>query len=74
MKIYSEIKLENFTAWSGAEVTKSTIIENNKSEDFEELIEELYPEGLSETKLNDILWFEDEWIFETLGIIEVDSF
>jgi hypothetical protein len=24
MKIYSEIKLENFTAWSGAEVTKST--------------------------------------------------
>ena len=44
MKIYSEIKLENFTAWSGAEVTKSTIIENNKSEDFEELIEELYPE------------------------------
>ena len=74
MKIYSEIKLENFNAWSGAEVTKSTIIENNKSEDFEELIEELYPEGLSETKLNDILWFEDEWIFETLGIIEVDNF
>jgi hypothetical protein len=30
MKIYSEIKLENFNAWSGAEVTKSTIIENNK--------------------------------------------
>ena len=74
MKIYSEMNLEDFNAWSGAEVTKSTIIENNKEDEFNGLIEELYPEGLSETKLNDILWFEDEWIFETLGIIEVDSF
>jgi hypothetical protein len=74
MKIYSEMNLEDFNAWSGAEVTKSTIIENNKEDEFNGLIEELYPEGLSETKLNDILWFEDEWIFETLGIIEVNNF
>ena len=74
MKIYSEMNLEDFNAWSGAEVTKSTIIENNKEDEFNGLIEELYPEGLSKTKLNDILWFEDEWIFETLGIIEVDNF
>jgi hypothetical protein len=74
MKIYSEMNLEDFNAWSGAEVTKSTIIENNKEDEFNGLIEELYPEGLSETQLNDILWFEDEWIFETLGIIEVNNF
>ena len=74
MKIYSEMNLEDFNAWSGAEVTKSTIIENNKENEFNGLIEELYPEGLSETQLNDILWFEDEWIFETLGIIEVNNF
>ena len=29
---------------------------------------EMFPEGLTETKLNDILWFEDEWIFDNLGI------
>ena len=29
---------------------------------------EMYPEGVTETELNDILWFEDEWIFDTLGI------
>ena len=68
------MNLEDFNAWSGAEVTKSTIIENNKEDEFNGLIEELYPEGLSETQLNDILWFEDEWIFETLGIIEVNNF
>ena len=73
MKIYSEMNLEDFNAWSGAEVTKSTIIENNKEDEFNGLIEELYPEGLSETKLNDILWFEDEWIFETLGISEEEE-
>ena len=32
------------------------------------MIEELYPDGLTDTQLNDILWFEEEWIYETLGI------
>ena len=37
------------------------------------LIEELHPDGLSETTLNDILWFESDWIFETLGITEEEE-
>ncbi len=68
MKLTSEINLINFQAWSGAEETLKIIIRENKTEELEFLIEELYPEGLTETKLNDILWFEDEWIFEQLGI------
>ena len=69
MRVTSEITLRNFQAWSGAEETLKTIIRENKTEELEFLIEELYPDGLTETKLNDILWFEDEWIFEQLGII-----
>jgi hypothetical protein len=68
MKIHSEITLENFKAWSGAKDTQARIIEEGKAKQFEALIEELYPEGLTETLLNDILWFEDEWIYQTLGI------
>ena len=60
--------LENFDAWSGAKETKKIILENEKAEEFDQLIEELYPEGLTETALNDILWFDYEWLFETLGI------
>ena len=45
-------------------------IEITESDDFDYLIEELYPDGLSETALNDLLWFDDAFIFEALGIRE----
>jgi hypothetical protein len=71
MKTYNEnTTLRNFDAWSGAVDTKNTILEHGKGDEFDYLIEELYPEGLSETKLNDILWFDTEWIFEQLNIKE----
>tara|TARA_R110000851_G_scaffold121556_2_gene250391 strand:+ start:2346 stop:2621 length:276 start_codon:yes stop_codon:yes gene_type:complete len=68
MKVTTEITLRNFQAWSGAVETKEIIIDSGQDEQFDSLIEELYPEGLTETNLNDILWFEDEYIFNQLGI------
>lgn len=70
MKVLTETSLTNFDAWSGAKETKKTIIDNCKVEEFDSLIEELYPDGLTETQLNDLLWFESDWIFEVLGIRE----
>ena len=32
------------------------------------MVEELYPNGIEETGLNDLLWFEPEFIFGNLGI------
>lgn len=46
------------------------IEEEGKEEEFNQLIEELYPDGLTDTELNDLLWFDDKWIYETLGIEE----
>ena len=73
MKIVSEIGLEEFNAWSGAVTTKERIIEEGKEREFEYLIEECYPEGLTDTELNDLLWFEDEWIFDSLGIVDEEE-
>ena len=70
MKITSEISLKNFKAWSGAKDTLNKLIELDKCDDLEFILDDLYPDGLTDTQLNDILWFEDEWIFETLGIEE----
>ena len=70
MKITSEISLKNFKAWSGAKDTLNKLIELDKCEELEFILEDLYPDGLTDTQLNDILWFEDEWIYETLGIEE----
>lgn len=73
MKTFNEISLNEFDAWSGAKDTKETILNNGKEDDFDRLIEELYPDGLSETSLNDILWFESDWIYEQLGISEEEE-
>lgn len=74
MKTFDEnTTLVNFDAWSGAVDTKLRIIEEGKAEDFDFLIEDIYPDGLSETQLNDILWFEEDWVFEMLGISEEEQ-
>jgi gp187 len=61
------------TPWSGAISTYNTIQEAGKEEEFESLIEELYPNGIEETQLNDILWFESDYILESLGLSEEET-
>ena len=68
MRIVKEISVENFEGWSGANDTIEVIEKAGKVDEFDNLIEELYPDGLSETSLNDLLRFDYEWIYETLGI------
>jgi hypothetical protein len=68
MKVFTETTLLSFETWSGATETKNRIIAEGKGEEFDQLIEELYPDGIDETLLNDILWFEPDWVFESLGM------
>jgi hypothetical protein len=73
MKIISELSIVNFQAWSGAIDTQKRIIDENKVNDFDSYIEELCPDGLTDTQLNDILWFDSENVFEYLGISEEEE-
>ena len=73
MIIKTETNLRNFKAWSGAIDTKKIILVAGLEEEFEMLIDELYPEGLTDTELNDILWFDSDWILENLGIKEEEE-
>ena len=71
MKIYTEKSLSNFEFWSGAKDTAERIWEEMGESGFdivEAILEDQYPEGIDETALNDIFWFEPETIFEWLGI------
>ncbi len=68
MKVYKEISLRDFDFWAGATDTAEKIDLAGKWNELEELLEECYPKGIGETELNDLLWFEDEWIFTMLGI------
>ena len=71
MKIYTEQSLANFKFWSGAETTAQRIWEEQGSEGFDQLeaiLEDLYPDGIDETDLNDLLWFDADTVYEWLGI------
>ena len=68
MKVYEDINLKDFESWSGATETKERIIKEGKEEEFEMLIEEMYPNGIDATTLNDVLWFDNDWIYSCLGI------
>ena len=71
LKIY--VTLDDYRPWSGAVETFNTIEDNNKLDDFELLIKDCYPEGISQTSLNDILWFNGDWVLEQLGLKDDES-
>lgn len=74
MIIKQEIPIRDFRAWSGGVDTLEKIIEANKCEEFEMLLEDIKgEEEWSDFGINDLLWFESEWIFEQLGITEEDE-
>lgn len=66
MKITKEICLENFEAWSGGADTLHELTAG-ECKQLETIIEDLYPDGMDETQLNDLLWFERDTIAEWLG-------
>lgn len=72
MKLYKDFDANEFEAWSGAVDTLDRILNEGKGEELEELLDEIFPDGATETEVNDLLWFEPEYVFENLGI-EVDE-
>ena len=73
MKIY----LDNFTDFVPGPSAKelwNEIDRKGKLEAFESLLDECYPDGLSDTGLNDLLRFEEDWVREILDMPEDDVF
>lgn len=68
MRIYNELDLNTFEAWSGAVSTLERIQREGKCEALEATLEELFPDGMDETELNDLLWFESDTVFEWVGL------
>jgi hypothetical protein len=70
MKIYTEQSLRNFEFWSGA-IARADIIKEKLGYDaFDTIENELemdYPEGMSDTQINDLFWFDEDYIATLLG-------
>ena len=49
----------NFEAWSGGKSTLDRVIEKNRVDELDELLEEFFSDSeLTDTQLNDFLWFD----------------
>lgn len=72
MKIYTEKNLRNFEFLGGAIdfVTKLTF---EQLDQVEAILEEEYPDGMDETTVNDIFWFEQDTIREWLDMPTEDQ-
>lgn len=71
MKITTEINsLYEFEAWSGAVYTKKKLMENGIDEEFIACAEDILGDEISDTALNDFLWFESDMIFDYFGLDE----
>ena len=54
--------------WSYGKESVEQILRAGKMEEFMSWVEEMYPDGVEMTKLNDIMSFEPEEVFKELGM------
>lgn len=76
MRIYKDYDFNDLmdSCWSGAIDTLNKVQENDKEEELMSLLSlDCFVDTPDLTEVNDLLWFEDEWIFEMLGIKEEDD-
>ena len=59
--------------WCGALDTLETITQKEKLQELMGLLEDMYPEPVGITTINDLLWFDDDFIQEQLGIETADD-
>jgi len=71
MKVTRELNLQNFEFWSGA---KDHEFKLSELKDLENCIEDFFPDGATETQINDLLWFDEEFLCECLGIDFEDDY
>lgn len=66
MKLSREISLEHFEFWGGAKVFASHL-STDELQKVEGILEENYPDGMTDAELNDLFWFDNDTVAEWLG-------
>lgn len=70
MKIITDNSLNRFEFWSGG-ADRASVLTEEQMNQVEQALEVEYPDGIYETNLNDLFWFEEDYIASLCGF---DSF
>lgn len=66
MKLITETNLTDFECWSGARHFFNKLTYQELKTISSEL-EELYPDGMTDTQINDLFWFDEDFICQMIG-------
>ena len=64
---------DSYSPWSGAEDTYRRIADAGKLGELEDWLEEMYPDGIGETELNDLLWFDRDEVLSAMGLSDEED-
>ena len=66
MKIYLEVDIDEFEFWEGGKCVADSFSEDDL-EAIQNKLEELYPDGMSDTELNDLFWHDEDFVAGLAG-------
>ena len=66
MKVISEMTLNQFTFWAGA-VGNAQMLTYEEMEMVGDMLEDIYCDGVEDVTLNDLFWFEFDFVCDLLG-------
>ena len=67
MTIKTEQSLKNFEFWSGAKAN-AEMMTAEELDSVENELEAMYPEGMTDTEINDLFWFDFEYVCDLIGL------
>ena len=67
MRIITDTRLDRFEPWSGAKYTFNVLEQMGMLDTLEAELEQEYPDGIEDGELNDLLWFEEDYLAQLLG-------
>lgn len=73
MTIHTETALRNFEFWSGAK-DRADMLTSSQLDAIETELEQIYPDGMTETELNDLFWFDFDFVCSLIGTSEAAVF
>lgn len=68
MKVYYETSIQDFEFQSEAK-NHAEMLTESELDQFEDFVNEAYPEGIEDTQLNDWMWFDFESVCTILGLV-----
>lgn len=69
MLITQDTKLKDFKFWCGGK-EKASLLTRQELNDLESHFDELYPNGIDDTTLNDYFWYDFGYLCELIGLKE----